>query len=77
VSSRNRTGLYAFRSDLIVALTVLAQIQQHGAPSFIISLAVAGIAYLLAIVSFFSTRIQQSRLVTGSCWLLYGVFHLY
>jgi alpha-1,6-mannosyltransferase len=59
--------LYAFGVILLVALTVCSRkFSSMGAPSFIIPLAVAGIAYLLAIREFFSTpRFQHRVIVIG------------
>ena len=47
--------LYAFGAILLVALTVCSRkFGSMGSPSFIIALAVAGVAYLLAIRELFS-----------------------
>jgi alpha-1,6-mannosyltransferase len=59
--------LYGFGAILLVALTVCSRkLSSMGEPSFIIPLAVAGIAYLLAIHEFFSTpRFPHRVIVIG------------
>jgi hypothetical protein len=59
--------LYGFGVILVVALTMCSRkFSSMGAASFIIPLAVAGIAYLLAIREFFSTpRFPHRVIVTG------------
>jgi alpha-1,6-mannosyltransferase len=59
--------LYGFGAILLVALTVCSRkLSSMGEPSFIIPLAVAGIAYLLAIREFFSTpRFPHRVIVIG------------
>ena len=59
--------LYGFGVILLVALTMCSRkFSSMGAPSFIIPLAVAGIAYLLAIREFFSTpRFPHRVIVIG------------
>ena len=55
--------LYVLGAVLLVALTICSRkFSSMGEPSFIIPLAVAGIAYLLAIREFFSTpKFPQPR----------------
>jgi hypothetical protein len=66
--------LYGFGVILLVALTICSRkFSSIGAPSFIIPLAVAGIAYLLAIRELFSTprfphRVIVIGLVLASLW---------
>lgn len=59
--------LYGLGATLLVALTICSRnFSRMGDPSFIIPLAVAGIAYLLAIREFFSTpRFPHRVLVVG------------
>ncbi len=59
--------LYGLGAILLVALTICSRkLGSMGAPSFIIPLAFAGIAYLLAIREFFSTpRFPQRVIVIG------------
>jgi alpha-1,6-mannosyltransferase len=59
--------LYGFGAILLVALTVCSRkLSSIGEPSFIIPLAVAGVAYLLAIREFFSTpRFPRRVIVVG------------
>jgi alpha-1,6-mannosyltransferase len=68
--------LYGFGAILLVALTICSRkLSSVGEPSFIIPLAVAGIAYLLAIREFFSTprfphRVVVVGLVLAALWHL-------
>src|SRR5258708_35212938 len=68
--------LYGFGVILLVSLTICSRkLSSMGDPSFIIPLAVAGIAYLLAIREFFSTQRFQHRviiigLVLAALWRL-------
>ena len=68
--------LYAFGVILLVALTVCARkLGSMGSPSFVIALAAAGVAYLLAIREFFSTakfphRVIVFGLVLAGLWRL-------
>jgi alpha-1,6-mannosyltransferase len=68
--------LYGFGAILLVALTICSRkLSSMGEPSFIIPLAVAGIAYLLAIREFFSTprfphRVIVIGLVLAALWHL-------
>jgi hypothetical protein len=68
--------LYGFGVILLVALTICSRkLSSVGEPSFIIPLAVAGIAYLLAICEFFSTpkfphRVIVVGLVLAALWHL-------
>jgi hypothetical protein len=68
--------LYGFGVILLVALTMCSRkLGSVGEPSFIIPLAVAGIAYLLAIREFFSTprfphRLMVVGLVLAALWHL-------
>src|ERR1700682_2130144 len=68
--------LYGFGAILLVALTICSRkLSSVGEPSFIIPLAVAGIAYLLAIREFFSTprfpyRVIVVGLVLAALWHL-------
>jgi alpha-1,6-mannosyltransferase len=56
--------LYLFGATLLVALTICSRkLSSVGEPSFIIPLAVAGIAYLLAIREFFSTPRFPHRVI--------------
>jgi alpha-1,6-mannosyltransferase len=59
--------LYGFGVILLVSLTVCSRkLGSRGDPSFIIPLAVAGIAYLLAVREFFSTpKFQHGVIVIG------------
>ncbi len=59
--------LYGFGATLLVALTICSRkLSSIGEPSFIIPLAVAGIAYLLAIRELFSTpRFPRRAIVIG------------
>jgi hypothetical protein len=68
--------LYGFGFILLVALTMCSRkLNSVGEPSFIIPLAVAGIAYLLAIREFFSTpRFPQRVIVVGL--VLAALWHL-
>ena len=67
--------LYGFGAILLVALTICSRnFSRMGGPSFIIPLAVAGIAYLLAIREFFSTpKFPRSVVVIGL--VLAAVWH--
>jgi hypothetical protein len=68
--------LYGFGAILLVSLTICSRkFSSMGAPSFIIPLAVAGVAYLLAIREFFSTpgfphRVIVIGLVLAALWHL-------
>jgi len=68
--------LYGFGAILLVALTICSRkFSSMGAASFIIPLAIAGIAYLLAIREFFSTprfphRVIVIGLVLAALWHL-------
>jgi hypothetical protein len=68
--------LYAFGATLLIALTICSRkLSSMGEPSFIIPLAVAGIAYLVAIREFFSTprfphRVIVIGLVFAALWHL-------
>lgn len=68
--------LYILGTVLLVALTICSRkFSSLGAPSFLIPLAVAGIAYLLAIREFFSTptfprRVIVFGLVLAALWQL-------
>jgi alpha-1,6-mannosyltransferase len=68
--------LYGLGAILLVALTICSRkLGSMGEPSFIIPLAVAGIAYLLAIREFFSTpRFPQRVIVIGL--VLAALWHL-
>jgi alpha-1,6-mannosyltransferase len=68
--------LYGFGATLLVALTICSRkLSSVGEPSFIIPLAVAGIAYLLAIREFFSTpRFPRRVIVVGL--VLAALWHL-
>jgi len=68
--------LYGFGAILLVALTICSRkLSSVGEPSFIIPLAVAGIAYLLAIREFFSTpRFPRRVIVVGL--VLAALWHL-
>src|ERR1700731_1168952 len=68
--------LYGFGVILLVALTICSgKLSSVGEPSFIIPLAVAGIAYLLAIREFFSTpRFPRRLIVVGL--VLAALWHL-
>jgi alpha-1,6-mannosyltransferase len=74
--SRRLHGLGALGAILLVALTVCSrQLGSMGAPSFIIPLAIAGTAYLLAIREFFSTpKFPQRVIVIGL--VLAALWHL-
>ena len=66
--------VYGFGVILLVALTICSRKFHHiGGPAFIIPLAVAGVAYLLAIREFFSTprfphRVIVFGLVLAAVW---------
>jgi alpha-1,6-mannosyltransferase len=68
--------LYGFGATLLVALTICSRkLSSIGEPAFMIPLAVAGIAYLLAIREFFSTpgfprRVIVIGLVLAALWHL-------
>jgi alpha-1,6-mannosyltransferase len=68
--------LYGFGAILLVALTICSRkFSSMGEPSFIIPLAVAGVAYLLAIREFFSTpRFPHRVIVIGL--VLAAVWHI-
>ncbi len=68
--------LYGFGATLLVALTICSRkLSSVGEPSFIIPLAVAGIAYLLAIRELFSSpRLPHRVLVVGL--VLAALWHL-
>jgi alpha-1,6-mannosyltransferase len=68
--------LYGFGAILLVALTICSRkLSSVGEPSFIMPLAVAGIAYLLAIREFFSTpRFPHRVIVVGL--VLAALWHL-
>ncbi len=68
--------VYALGAILLVALTICSRnFSRTGEPSFFIPLAVAGIAYLLAIREFFSTpRFPQRVIVIGL--VLAALWHL-
>jgi len=68
--------LYGFGATLLIALTICSRkLSSVGEPSFIIPLAVAGIAYLLAIREFFSTpRFPRRVIVIGL--VLAALWHL-
>jgi alpha-1,6-mannosyltransferase len=74
VKLRPSRRLYGFGVILLVALTICSsKFSSMGAASFIIPLAVAGIAYLLAIREFFSTprfphRVVVIGLVLAALW---------
>jgi alpha-1,6-mannosyltransferase len=68
--------LYGFGVILLVALTICSRkLSSVGEPSFIIPLAVAGIAYLLAIREFFSTPRFPHRLIVVGL-VLAALWHL-
>ncbi len=68
--------LYGFGVILLVALTICSRkLGSVGEPSFIIPLAVAGIAYLLAIREFFST-VRFPHRVIGVGLVLAALWHL-
>jgi alpha-1,6-mannosyltransferase len=68
--------LYGFGAILLVALTICSRkLSSVGEPSFIIPLAVAGIAYLLAIREFFSTRRFPHRVIVVGL-VLAALWHL-
>src|SRR6202050_538648 len=57
-------GLYGFGAILLVSLTICSrQLESVGEPSFIIPLAIAGVAYLLAIRELFSTSKFPRRVI--------------
>jgi hypothetical protein len=68
--------LYAFGAILLVSLTICSRkLSSMGEPSFMIPLALAGIAYLLAIREFYSTprfhhRVTVIGLVLAALWHL-------
>lgn len=68
--------LYAFGAILLVSLTICSRkLSSMGEPSFIIPLALAGIAYVLAIREFYSTprfhhRVTVIGLVLAALWHL-------
>jgi alpha-1,6-mannosyltransferase len=68
--------VYGLGTILLVALSICSRkLSSMGAPSFIIPLAIAGVAYLLAIREFFSTtRFPQGVIVIGLA--LAAVWHL-
>jgi alpha-1,6-mannosyltransferase len=68
--------VYTFGAVLLVSLTICSRkLSSVGEPSFIIPLAVAGIAYLLAIREFFSTpKFPHRVVVTGL--LLAALWHV-
>ena len=68
--------LYGFGATLLVALTICSRkLSSVGEPSFIVPLAVAGIAYLLAIREFFSApRFPHRVIVVGL--VLAALWHL-
>ena len=56
--------VYAFGAIILVALAICSrQFSSLGAPSFLVPLAVAGVAYLLAIREFFYTPIFPKRVI--------------
>jgi len=68
--------VYALGAVLLVALTICSRnFSSRGAPSFIIPLAVAGIAYLLAVREFFSTPTFPRRVIVIGL-VLAGLWHL-
>jgi alpha-1,6-mannosyltransferase len=68
--------LYGFGAILLVSLTICARnFSNIGAPSFIVPLAVAGIAYLLAIREFFSTPKFPRRVIVVGV-VLAALWHL-
>jgi alpha-1,6-mannosyltransferase len=68
--------LYGFGATLLVALTICScKLSSTGEPSFIIPLAVAGIAYLLAIREFFSTPKFPRRVIVIGL-VLPAIWHL-
>jgi alpha-1,6-mannosyltransferase len=68
--------LYGFGAILLVSLTLSSRkLSSMGEPSFIIPLAVAGIAYLLAIRELFSTTSFQHRVIVIGL-LLAALWHL-
>ena len=72
--------LYAFGVILLVSLTICSRkLSSMGGPSFIVPLAVAGIAYLLAVREFFSApkfrpRVIVIGLVLAALWHLAFLF---
>ena len=72
--------LYGLGAILLVALTICSRnFSRTGEPAFFIPLAVAGVAYLLAIRELFSTpEFPQARhRLRSRCWLLCGIFNFY
>ena len=68
--------LYGLGAILLVALTICSRnFSSMGAPSFIIPLAVAGIAYLLAVREFFSTPTFPKRVIVIGL-VLAALWHL-
>jgi alpha-1,6-mannosyltransferase len=68
--------LYIFGAILLAALAICSrQFGSRGAPSFIIPLAIAGIAYLLAILEFFSTPTFPKRVIVMGL-VFAAVWHL-
>src|SRR5271169_4108283 len=68
--------LYGFGAILLVALTICSRkFNSMGEPSFIIPLAVAGIAYLLAIREFFSVATLPRRVIVVGL-VLAALWHL-
>ena len=68
--------LYGFGVTLLVALTICSRnFSRTGEPSFIIPLAVAGIAYLLAVREFFQTR-RFPRKVVFTCLALAALWRI-
>jgi alpha-1,6-mannosyltransferase len=68
--------LYGLGAILLVALTICSRnFSRTGEPSFIIPLAVAGVAYLLAIREFFSTLRFPSRVIVIGL-VLAALWHL-
>jgi alpha-1,6-mannosyltransferase len=68
--------LYILGAALLVTLTICSrQFRNPGAPSFMVPLAVAGIAYLLAIREFFSTQGFPKRVIVIGLGLA-AVWHL-
>src|SRR5207245_9563903 len=74
--SHRRYGLGAI---MLVTLTSCSRtFSSRGAPSFLVPLAVAGVAYLLAIREFLSTQILPKRVVViGLVLPRYGMFCSY
>ena len=68
--------LYILGAILLAALTICSSnFRSRGAPSFMVPLAVAGIAYLLAIGEFFSTPTFPKHVIVAGL-VLAGVWHL-